>query len=63
MQPVNDGARTFALEHRNLLSEGEDFESFTLRTLLSAHLASHVLLHAVLDDFLALHPRLWVTSG
>jgi hypothetical protein len=27
IQPVNDGARTFAFEHRNLLSEGEDFES------------------------------------
>ena len=27
VQPLNVGARTFAFEHRNLLSEGEDFES------------------------------------
>jgi hypothetical protein len=27
VQPVNHGVRTFAFEHRNLLSEGEDFES------------------------------------
>jgi hypothetical protein len=26
-QLVNDGTRSFAFEHRDLLSEGEDFES------------------------------------
>jgi hypothetical protein len=27
VQPVKDWSRSFAFEHRNLLSEGEDFES------------------------------------